>query len=78
MLDRWVIKECQQGLAIIVNRESQVEVHIKKEVIMIAYSDVKAYFSKLENGYASLHFPMSHENIDLFEYKLQENDIALF
>ena len=33
---------------------------------MIRYEDSKAYFSKLENGYISLHFPINNENIDVF------------
>jgi hypothetical protein len=56
---------------IIKNIESTAEVHIKNEIVIITYKTSKGYFSKMENGYISIHFPIDDENIELFEYKLQ-------
>lgn len=31
----------------------------------------------MKSGYISIHFPIDDENMELFEYKLQENNIKL-
>lgn len=50
---------------------------IKNQAVTITYSSAKAYFSKMGEGFLSIHFPIDDANKELFEYKLQQNEIRV-
>jgi hypothetical protein len=52
-------------------------VEINKEILKIQYKEIQVFYLKNGNAYLGILLPMNTEQIEVIEYKLQENNIKV-